>query len=150
MMNFDEISTAILTGSDAYDIYVTSLSRPDYNALYRKGYLQPLEDGEIALWTAGVYPEMAKAFTRHGRLCVSYPSSVHPDALTSTKTIHNGSRRSNRSSGAVSSRITLFFFRPATRPPNARPYIAASARKTAMGGRSAREISGRPPTWAAS
>lgn len=95
MMNFGEISTAILTGSDAYDVYVASPSRPDYNALYKKGYLQPLEDGEIALWTVGVYPEMVKAFTRHGRLCASYLSSVHPDALTSTKTIHNGSRRSN-------------------------------------------------------
>ena len=95
MMNFGEISTAILTGSDAYDIYVTFLSRPDYNALYRKGYLQPLEDEDIVRWTALVYPKMAKAFTRHGGLCASYPSSVHPDALTSTKTIHNGSRRSN-------------------------------------------------------
>ena len=85
MMNFGEISTAILSGSDAYDIYVTFLNRPDYKALYNKGYLQPLEDEGIAIWTVGVYSEMVKAFTRHGRLCASYPSSVHPDALTSPK-----------------------------------------------------------------
>lgn len=76
MFNLGDISTAILTGSDAYDVYVTSLSRPDYNALYRKGYLQPLEDEEIARWTAGVYPEMAKAFTRDGEP-VALPVSMY-------------------------------------------------------------------------
>ncbi len=76
IMGYGEISKAILTGSDAYDVYVTSLSRPDYNALYKKGYLQPLEDEEIVRWTAGVYPEMAKAFTRDGAP-VALPVSMY-------------------------------------------------------------------------
>ena len=57
-------------------MYITSLNRPDYKALYRKGYLQPLEDEGIALWTAGVYPEMAKAFTRDGKP-VALPVSMY-------------------------------------------------------------------------
>lgn len=75
-MGYGEISKAILTESDAYDVYVISMSYPDYDALYRKGYLQPLEDEEIALWTAGVYPEMAKAFTVDG-VPVALPLSMY-------------------------------------------------------------------------
>ena len=58
----------MLTGSDEFDVYVTSLNWPDYDALYDKGYLVPLEDEELKAWAARVYPGMAEAFTRDGDL----------------------------------------------------------------------------------
>lgn len=67
-LSYGELSQAMLTGSDEFDVYVTSLNWPDYDALYDKGYLVPLEDEELKAWAARVYPGMAEAFTRDGDL----------------------------------------------------------------------------------
>ena len=65
-LSYGELSQAMLTGSDEFDVYVTSLNWPDYDALYDKGYLVPLEDEELKAWAARVYPSMAEAFTQNG------------------------------------------------------------------------------------
>lgn len=75
-LSYGELSQAMLTGSDEFDVYVTSLNWPDYDALYDKGYLVPLEDEELKAWAARVYPGMAEAFTRDGDL-VAIPVEIN-------------------------------------------------------------------------
>ena len=75
-LSYGELSQAMLTGSDEFDVYVTPLSWPDYDALYDKGYLVPLEDEELKAWAARVYPSMAEAFTRDGDL-VAIPVEIN-------------------------------------------------------------------------
>ena len=75
-LSYGELSQAMLTGSDEFDVYVTPLSWPDYDALYDKGYLVPLEDEELKAWAARVYPGMAEAFTRDGDL-VAIPVEIN-------------------------------------------------------------------------
>ncbi len=75
-LSYGELSQAMLTGSDEFDVYVTPLSWPDYDALYDKGYLVPLEDEELKAWAARVYPGMAEAFIRDGDL-VAIPVEIN-------------------------------------------------------------------------
>lgn len=75
-LSYGELSQAMLTGSEEFDVYVTPLSWPDYDALYDKGYLVPLEDEELKAWAARVYPGMAEAFTRDGDL-VAIPVEIN-------------------------------------------------------------------------
>lgn len=80
-LSYGELSQAMLTGSDEFDVYVTSLNWPDYDALYDKGYLVPLEDEELKAWAARVYPGMAEAFTRDGDL-VAIPVEIDIEGMT--------------------------------------------------------------------
>lgn len=80
-LSYGELSQAMLTGSDEFDVYVTPLSWPDYDALYDKGYLVPLEDEELKAWAARVYPGMAEAFTRDGDL-VAIPVEIDIEGMT--------------------------------------------------------------------
>ena len=80
-LSYGELSQAMLTGSDEFDVYVTSLNWPDYDALYDKGYLVPLEDEELKAWAARVYPGMAEAFTRVGDL-VAIPVEIDIEGMT--------------------------------------------------------------------
>ena len=80
-LSYGELSQAMLTGSDEFDVYVTSLNWPDYDALYDKGYLVPLEDEELKAWAARVYPGMAEAFIRDGDL-VAIPVEIDIEGLT--------------------------------------------------------------------
>ena len=80
-LSYGELSQAMLTGSDEFDVYVTSLNWPDYDALYDKGYLVPLEDEELKAWAARVYPGMAEAFIRDGDL-VAIPVEIDIEGMT--------------------------------------------------------------------
>ena len=80
-LSYGELSQAMLTGSDEFDVYVTSRNWPDYDALYDKGYLVPLEDEELKAWAARVYPGMAEAFTRDGDL-VAIPVEIDIEGMT--------------------------------------------------------------------
>lgn len=80
-LSYGELSQAMLAGSDEFDVYVTPLSWPDYDALYDKGYLVPLEDEELKAWAARVYPGMAEAFTRDGDL-VAIPVEIDIEGMT--------------------------------------------------------------------
>ena len=80
-LSYGELSQAMLTGSDEFDVYVTPLSWPDYDALYDKGYLVPLEDEELKAWAARVYPGMAEAFIRDGDL-VAIPVEIDIEGMT--------------------------------------------------------------------
>lgn len=54
----DGVATDIIAQSDTYDIYMLELHKPDYWALYDRGFLAPMESEKVAGIVERMYPAM--------------------------------------------------------------------------------------------
>lgn len=73
-LEFD-LTSALVSKSDAYDIYILDVDSSEYGSMYQRGFLAPIENEKIIEFVDGVYPNLREAAVQDGSV-VALPLSI--------------------------------------------------------------------------
>lgn len=79
-LEFD-LTSAVVSKSDTYDIYILQVDSSEYGSMYQRGYLLPMENGEVTDFVDGMYPNLREAAVKDGSV-VALPLSITSRAIS--------------------------------------------------------------------
>lgn len=76
-----DLTGTLASKSDAYDIYILRVDSSEYDSMYQRGYLLPMENGEITEFVDGMYPNIREMAVKDGSV-VALPLSITSPVIT--------------------------------------------------------------------
>lgn len=70
-----DLTGALVSKSDVYDIYILTVDSSEYASMYDRGYLLPIENWEVTNFVEGIYPNLREAAVKDGSV-VALPLSI--------------------------------------------------------------------------
>lgn len=76
-----DLTGALVSKSDAYDIYILRVDSSEYGSMYQRGYLLPMENEEVTDFVEGIYPNLREAAVKDGSI-VALPLGITSSAIS--------------------------------------------------------------------